>query len=321
MIRPEGFLPALSGVVGQPDMKRKLAAAFSQYTRYCEDPSVGRPTVCLFGPTGTGKTFAVETLARSTDLAFTSVSAAAIAVVSYKGLTLRDVLAQHYRMYKTDTGVIFLDEVDKWTVGALGTDVELRSQGMKIQAELLRLLEAEEVDFAEEAEDDESLKGVRFRTDKIMWVMAGAFVGMESLVRHRLHNYPLPAEECWKATIPSDFMRYGFLSELVGRVSTWAYVLPLKMLEIVRITKEQEVPRWVSLFASVGCDLIINDGALGRAAEAAFFDKTGARGAMAFLRKSLEDIYVEVSAHHITALTVDARTVTTGRLELESSVA
>jgi ATP-dependent protease Clp ATPase subunit len=91
-------------------------------------------------------------------------------------------------------------------------------------------------------------------------------------------------------------------------------------MEIVKILKEQEVPRWVALFDAVGCTLTIDDGALGRAAEAAFFDKTGARGGMAFLRRSMEDIYVEVSAHHVTAVTVDARTITTGRLELETVV-
>jgi ATP-dependent protease Clp ATPase subunit len=176
------------------------------------------------------------------------------------------------------------------------------------------------VDFADEAEEHEELKGVVFDCSKIMWCLAGAFVRLEGIVKRRLHNTSLPPEESWKFAVPSDFHAYGMLSELVGRISTWAYVVPLKQMEIMKILKEQEVPRWIALFDAVGCVLTIDDGALGRASEAAFFDKTGARGGMAFLRRSMEDIYVEISSHHVTQATVDARTIVTGRLELDTVV-
>ena len=314
--RPEVLMPLLAPVVAQDDLKRKLSSAVSQYTRFLEDPAVGRPIVCVYGPSGAGKTFAVETLARGSNLSFTSVSGASIAVVSYKGLTLREVLFQHYLTHKTDTGVIFLDEIDKWCAGAMGVDTEIRTMGLKVQAELLRLLEAEEVVFQEEAEDLPEMQGVRFNTQKIAWVLAGAFVRLDAIIRKRLHNTNLPPDETWKWATPSDFVNYGMLPELAGRMSTWAWVNPLKQMEMVRIVKEQEVPRWIALFKNIDCDLTIDDGALGRAAETAFFEHTGARGAISFLRRSMEDLYYEASNHHLPTVHVDARLVITGRLEV-----
>src|ERR1700686_3247120 len=87
-VRPEELDEAVVDVVGQDDMRRKLVSAFSQYTLYLDDRSAQRPVVLIYGPSGTGKTFAVEKLGKACGLPFTAVSSASISPPSYKGLTL-----------------------------------------------------------------------------------------------------------------------------------------------------------------------------------------------------------------------------------------
>src|SRR5205085_837712 len=115
--RPEALLGFLAPVIGQDDLKRKLVSTFSQYTRYLEEPSVGRPVVLVYGPSGAGKTFAVHQLATACGLPYTEISAASLAVQSYKGRTVQDILAQHWLQHKTVEGVSFLDEIDKRCAG------------------------------------------------------------------------------------------------------------------------------------------------------------------------------------------------------------
>jgi ATP-dependent Clp protease ATP-binding subunit ClpX len=313
--RPDVLYRFLQPVVAQADLKRKLAAAFAQYTRYLDDPSVGRPVVLVYGPSGTGKTFAVRTLAQACGLPFSEFSAASMAVQSYKGLTVRDLVSKHWIEHKTDTGIIFIDEIDKRCAGAIGADNELRTTGLAIQSELLRTIESEEMVFIDE-DDPEVLHGVVIQTRQLFWVLAGAFTGLHTVIKHRLHNPYLPDEDVWKEAVENDFIAYGMQPELIFRCQTRAWVKPLEHGEIVQILRDQAVPQWVALFQSIGCTLTIDPGALGRCADVAVHLKTGARGGMTYLRRSLEDVYLEAAQHALPAVTIDSVTVESGKLTL-----
>lgn len=321
-IRPEELDEAVADVVGQADMRRKLVSAFSQYTLYLDDSSAQRPIVLIYGPSGTGKTYAVEKLGKACGLPFTAVSSASISPPSYKGLTLRDLLIQHWQNYGTDEGVIFLDEIDKWCRGSIrdgSPDSETLSNGIRTQAEVLRYIEMESIRFVDDSKDLEELEGVIFDTSKIFWVLAGAFVGIEQTVKTRLRNSHYPEEEVWVHAQAVDFVKYGMLAELANRVGTWAWTKPLTRMQILEILEGQEVPRWLTRFKAIGCSLEILPGALGMCANHAFEAKTGARGAASIMRRAMDDIFYEASKRALDEVKVDANTIRSGRLEVENA--
>jgi ATP-dependent Clp protease ATP-binding subunit ClpX len=323
-VRPEDLEEAIKDVVGQDDMRRKLTSAFSQYTLYLDDESAQRPVVLIYGPSGTGKTFAVEKLGKACGLPFTAVSSASISPPSYKGLTLRDLLIQHWMNYQTDEGVIFLDEVDKWCRGSVqggSADPETLSNGIRTQAEVLRYVEMESIRFVDDSKDIEELEGVTFDTRKIFWVLAGAFVGIEKVIKKRLANSHFPDEDIWIHAQPVDFTTYGMLGELANRVGTWAWTKPLTMMQMMDILKLQEVPRWQRRFEAIECELDLDVGALGQCARHAFAAKTGARGASSLLRRAMDDVFYEASKQGRSHVRVDSNTVMTGRLMMEEKVA
>jgi ATP-dependent Clp protease ATP-binding subunit ClpX len=317
-VRPEELEESVKDVVGQDDMRRKLVSAFSQYTLYLDDESAQRPLVLIYGPSGTGKTYTIEKLGKACGLPFTAVSSASISPPSYKGLTLRDLLIQHWENHGTDEGIIFLDEVDKWCRGSVAgaqPDPETLSNGLRTQAEVLRYVEMESIRFIDDSKDLEELEGVIFDTRNILWVLAGAFVGIEGTIKRRLHNPLIPEEDVWQHALPNDFVAYGMLPELSNRVGTWAWTRPLTMMQMMEILTIQEVPRWQRRFQAIGCELELDAGALGQCVQFAFRLKTGARGAVSLLRRSMDDIFFEASKQKRSHVHVNANTVMTGRLE------
>jgi ATP-dependent Clp protease ATP-binding subunit ClpX len=319
-VRPEELDEATSVVVGQDDLVRKLKSAFSQYTLYLDDPSVQRPIVLIYGPSGSGKTFTVEALGRACELPFTPVSSASISPPSYKGLTLRDLLIQHWKNFETDQGVLFLDEIDKWCRGSIAEgkpDSETLSNGVRTQAEVLRYVEMESIRFIDEARDDEEIEKITFETRNLFWITAGAFVGLDKIIKRRLQNVHFPEEDVWLHAQPIDFINYGMVPELANRITTWAWVKPLTRMQIMEILRTQELPKWVKRFEALGCQLDLDAGALGMCANWAFEAKTGARGAAAIMRRAMDDIFYEASKRQKDFVHVDANTVRSGRLEVE----
>lgn len=316
--RPEDYDPALELVVGQEDLKVKLKSAFSQYTLFLQNEKVGRPIICVYGESGSGKTFAVELLARFSGLPVSIVSAASLSPPSYKGTTLQDVLVKHWIQYHTDIGVIFLDEIDKWCAGSVkGMDrnPESLSNGVRSQHEILRYVEAEEVGFIDIARDIEELAGVVFNSHRMLWILSGAFVGLPSVIRKRLSGH-LDNEEVWEQAQPADFIRYGMVDELAKRVQTWAWTKPLNAIDLVEILRTQELPRWIARFNAIGCAITVDEGALSICALHAHEEHIGARGAVQLLQRSMGDIFYQVSKAGLKSFTIDHNMVTTGRIEL-----
>jgi ATP-dependent Clp protease ATP-binding subunit ClpX len=320
-IRPEVIYDALSPVVGQLDLRRKLAAAVSQYTAYRLNPAVGRPLVLIYGPSGTGKTFSGELISKEIGLPFTTVAAPSLSMSAFKGQTFRDLLTQHIMEFKTDEGIIFVDEIDKWCKAAIGGDQEIISQGLRLQGEALTMLTANKAVLMDEMEPDENetTEDITFNTSRTMWILAGAFTGIDRFVTHRLHNYNIPPEDIFSEVTPTDLETYGMSRELVGRIQTFAWVRPLTPIEMVEILTAQEIPKWKAMFDMVGTKLDLQPSALHTCAERARQENTGVRGAAAYLRRGMEDIYHSCSTHHVEAVTVSRIHIETGMIDLEAA--
>lgn len=310
-VRPEVFYDALSGLVGQDPLRLKLASVFFQYTLHLVDPDAGRPNLLVYGRSGSGKTYAVERCIAAAGLPMTIASAAALAPPGFRGRVLLDVLIDHWRKWRTDRGVIFLDEIDKWCAGSaqqnsrkpadqsrVGSELEMG--GIALQQELLRTIEGERVTFTDDAKDVEDLADVVFDTSHVFWVFGGAFVHLDRYVRRRLHNPHLSEEEAWEHAVPADFKAYGMTAELADRISTWAWTRPLKVPQMMQILRDQDVLRWRRRFEAVGCELRMDDGALGACAQHAWEMREGPRVARAMLNRGMDDVLLEASRRRAT---------------------
>jgi ATP-dependent protease Clp ATPase subunit len=321
-MRPEQYDDALNAVIGQEQLKVKLKSAFSQYTAYLQDESAGRPIVMVYGESGSGKTFAIERLAKATGLPLSIVSASSLSPPSYKGVTLQDILVRHWMTHRTDQGILYVDEINKWcsmslTRGGKGlAGAEDVGNGVRSQHELLRYVEMEKVNFVDIARDIEELADVEFDTQKLLWIFSGAFIELPGVIKKRLGHGYLPEKETWSHAMPADFMAYGMVEELALRVQTYAWTEPLDGMQLVEILTSQELPRWTKRFAQIGCELIIEPGALGLVAHRAFKEKIGARGASSLLRRALDDIFYHVSKQGLTTFTVNSDMVVTGQVPL-----
>lgn len=310
-VRPEVFMDALDGLVGQDPLKRKLSSVFSQYTLYLNDESAGRPLVLVYGRSGTGKTWAIERLVETAGLPFSIASSASISPPSYRGKTMLDVFVQHWLDWRCDYGVIFLDEIDKWCRVAIGSDNESVSMGIRSQSEMLKYVEKDQISFVDEAKDIEELTGVKFSTKRILFVLAGAFAGIEKLIRRHSNMY-FQDDEVFEHAIPKDFKDYGMLGELADRIETYAWTNPLKVGDIIQILDQQERPKWVRRFQQIDCELDLQDGALGRCAQHAYEQKEAARVAKAMLRRAMDDVFVAAAQGHLERVVVDASVVQSG---------
>lgn len=314
-VSPKTFMESLSGLVGQDALRVKLSSVFSQYTGYLNDEEDGRPLVLVSGRSGTGKTYAVERLVETAGLPYSIASSASISPPSYRGKTMLDIFVQHWLDWKCDYGVIFLDEIDKWCKSAIGTDAESVSMGVRSQAEMLKYVEKDEISFVDEAKDITQLEGVKFSTKRLLFVLAGAFAGIERIIKHRLHNSYLPDNEIMEHAIPKDYKDYGMIPELADRIETYAWTNPLKVGDIIKILIEQERPKWIRRFQKIGCELDLQDGALGRCAQHAYEQKEAARVAKAMLRRAMDDVYVAAAERGLIYVAVDASVVQSGRIE------
>lgn len=323
--RPEEFDEALELVVGQDDLKTKLASVFSQYTLFLQDPDAGKPMLCAYGESGSGKTFAMELVAKFSGLPLTIASAASLSPPSYKGTTIQDLLARHWMAFHTDIGVIYLDELNKWCAHALtqgkvgAANPEDIGNGVRSQHDLLRMVESEQINFLDLGRDIDEMQGVNFNTRNLLWIFAGSFVGLPSIIRRRLSNHHLDDEEVWGQAQPADFIRYGMVDELAKRISTWAWTKPLNSIDLLEILRAQELPKWIRRGQAIDCQVDVSESAMAECARHAFEEHIGARGAKQLMNRSMDDIFYHLSKNRIPAYTVDHNAITTGRIELEVS--
>lgn len=324
-IPPQVFLKALKEeVVGQDSLKPKLAHAFSHYTAFLDDHSVGKALPLIYGPSGAGKTYSIELCAEIAELPMTAVGGGGVSPAGYKGTTLRDLITQHFLEHRVNEGVIFVDEVDKWTKGYLAQqgkpDSEAVAIGLSKQAESLRYMEHESISFVDEGKDYEELKGAAFDTGGIFWIFAGAFTGLVPLIQSRTGQEQIAHEDIWSHAEPADFVKFGIQEEFANRISVWAHVKELKGHEVVKILDQQDRPKWERLFEVLGCKLILEPGALAAASTVAIQGGRGSRGAKMLLNKVMGDVYSAAGEHGLTTVTVDSKVMYQGHLEIPGAV-
>ncbi len=302
-------------VIGQERAKRTLAVAvYNHYKRIQvvdNDVELTKSNILLVGPTGTGKTFLAETLARILQLPFTIVDATVLTEAGYVGEDVENILvrllhAADYDVSKSERGIIYIDEIDKISRKSSTPSITRDVSGEGVQQELLKILEGTTSGVPPKGgrkHPEQPL--VQINTKNILFICGGAFEGIEDIIKNRIGKksigFGAEVEKSADGKVgeilvhiqPDDLIHYGLIPEMVGRlpiVSTMDDLDTQAMMDILTKPRNATTKQYQRLFEMDDVKLEFTPDALNKVVELAIKKGTGARG----LRSVLENIMVDL---------------------------
>lgn len=303
-------------IVGQDSAKEILAvAAYNHYKRtQLRDPDIKKPNVLLIGPTGSGKTYLVQTLAKILDVPMAIIPATRLTEAGYVGDDVESVVQNLLTVSggsveKAERGIIFIDEIDKLTSSSSETKRQVGGKG--VQQALLPILEGCTVQIPASG-STQGVSGfapmVSVDTTNILFICGGAFPDLGNIIRDRLKqgrkmgfSVSSPKDEkqmdmtdnVLSQAVTEDFFKFGIIPELLGRLPVRTSLPPLSVDVLRRILTEPEnslVWQYRKLFAFDNIDIVFEDEALTYIAKKAYDEETGARSLLSIMEKSLQKL-------------------------------